>query len=263
MQSDSEELLNELIEFETPTPQSGCCGLNPNGAGYRKRVALCSLLLFVTCVVLGIFGCGLWIFSPIVGIVAVGVAIFMIAVIGWLTLRTEFCPICGARTKNAWTGMKRTWCPGCQNLNDPQQILVGDSKVLDLSGPEYTCHRDPIPRYVSMAILLAVYDEGHELRFEPTKDVYNVIVVCDYEAYEVIPPPLFIHFRVAQAVKAIAGLDLSNCSNTQEGHIDIRVRDRIVPTDVTVQPTEFGQKVVFRWSKRGLCHNNSRGRKRG
>ncbi len=251
MENNEDNWDTPVIEFETPTPQLWRCGLNPNIANYQKRATLCRSLLFITCATAAILGCELWLtkaVAPIAGMVMVGTSILGIAAIGWLSLCTEFCPICGARTKSAWTRLKRVWCPGCEHLNDPQQILVDDSKVLDLTRPEYLYHRDPLPRFVAITVLLAICEKAREVRFEPGKDAYNVIVAHGDEAFELTPPPSFIRFRVAQTVKAIAGLDLSNRGKTQEGHISIRVRDRTIPTDVLVQPTEFGEKVEFRWS---------------
>jgi type II secretory ATPase GspE/PulE/Tfp pilus assembly ATPase PilB-like protein len=93
---------------------------------------------------------------------------------------------------------------------------------------------------------MAIMEKGREIRFEPDKDDYRIHLAIGDEVYEMVSPPAFIHFPVAQTVKAMAGLDVKNCDKSQEGRIEIKV-PRTVETDVAVEPTEFGQKVVFRF----------------
>jgi type II secretory ATPase GspE/PulE/Tfp pilus assembly ATPase PilB-like protein len=118
---------------------------------------------------------------------------------------------------------------------------------LDLSNPAHLWEQEPVPKFLALTVLLGIMDNGHEVSFERVGDSYKVSIAIDHEVHEVVPPPVHIHFGVAQTAKALAGLDLADCTETQEGHIDVKTRDRTVRAKVSVEPVQCGQKVVFRW----------------
>lgn len=253
MQPDSDGAVVEfesLIEFDVPRTGPRQFGLNPDSAGYRKRATCCKWLFYVASGAVAIVGGALWFANVIplhVGAAMVHVPILAIVGVAWSWHGTEFCESCGALTKSPMAGGRAVWCPGCQRLNDPQQMLIGVRGGWDLEGPAYLCHDDPVVKFVSMCTLLAICDDAREIRFEPGADTYDVTIVTGGEAFELQPAPGFIRLQVPQVVKVIAGLDRSVTTKSQEGCIDIRVHGEIVSAHVLVEPAEHGERAVFRW----------------
>jgi hypothetical protein len=239
-----------VIEFTEPVLQPRRGGLNPRAAGYRcsalRRTQLIIAVSLAVAIMAAIFSLvGNW--SPAVGEPCAVALVLVAAGDLWIWRRTRFCRMCGARTKSPFSSSAVVWCPGCQNLNAPEGILRGPVGTFDLTEPDYLVHSDPVPRFLCTATLLAVRDEAQEIRFEPESNEYAVRIVVGNETYQLEPPPLWLHFPVAQTIKAIAGLDLATCDRRQEGGLAVKVANWSIDTEVVVEPTEFGQKVILRF----------------
>ena len=113
----------------------------------------------------------------------------------------------------------------------------------------YFNHDDPYVRYFNLIIMLAVKDHGSELRLEPAEDSYEMRLLVDDQYYEMVPAPADIHGFISQAVKVIAGFDMSE-SARQEGEIDIRTKIESVRTTVSLEPTEYGDTIVLQFGKK-------------
>jgi hypothetical protein len=162
------------VQFEAPRAQSSRCGLNPNVAGYQKRIAAYTLVLYVCCAATGLIVSGLSIarlLSPSAGLAMFAALLLPTAGFHYLSYHSEYCSMCGARTRGPLANRKMKWCPGCNNLTDPLQIGIGVVGRFDLTDWRYD---DPIPRFMALTTLLAIMDQGHEIVFEPMSNEYRV-----------------------------------------------------------------------------------------
>jgi len=233
-----------VIEFEVPQPRSWRWWPNPKAAGYQGKVGLLMGIVGAACMIAFSAGILLVLAEAIParrGTPVAGVSFFGMIIILCLWSCNEFCPSCGARIRGPFSRRAPTWCPACYRLHDAARI--GE---LDLFGLRDWAEHGPIPKFLAITTWLAIAEKCHEIRLEPQEDEYRIFLLRGEETLEMVSPPAFIQFAVAQTAKSIAGLDLKKCDETQQGHIRIKV-PRTVETDVVIEPGEFGQKVTFRF----------------
>lgn len=236
------------IEFSEPTPQPRRAGFNPCAVGYRRAALQRRLVLIAVGVTAAVVSGGLLVvgrLSLMHALLGMGLPLVLAAAVEWFWRHTGFCNHCGARTKSPVPETHLIWCPACQDLIDSAAIVMGSVGQFDLTGPDYVNHKDPMVQCLWQTILLACTDNATELRFEPGEGTYDVRVVVDGQAYDLVPPPSWIAFPIAQTMKAIAGLDLTLCDKRQEGRLDILPGWQHIATDVIIEPTPFGPKVVL------------------
>jgi hypothetical protein len=240
-----------VIEFEEPNPRAFRFGLNPNVAGYRKRTVWCRRLLFAACVLVAVLAIGLCrasIISPVIAIQLLGISVWGGVPTWCLWRHARFCRHCGASTKTAVSGQELTWCPACYHLIDPAQV-----GVFDLRTAGYWDRRETVPRFLAVVTLVAIYESARQVRFEPTRSSYEIYLSIGDETCQMEPAPVFIQFAAAQIVKAMAGLDMNTCNRPGEGDIKVLAPDRTITTRVVVEPTQYGQRVFFRFLAADPC----------
>jgi len=208
-------------------------------------------LLFAACVVVAALGIGLelaHVISPTVAFQTLVVAVVAAALTWWIWRRARFCRQCGASTKAALGEQELAWCPACYNLTDPAQV-----GVFDLRAAGYWDRGETVPQFLAVVTLLAIHENACQVRFEPTRSSYEPSLSIGDETYQITPAPVFLQFPVAQTVKAMAGLDVKTCDRPQEGNIRVVAPDRTITMRVMVEPSEFGQRVVFRFLPADSC----------
>jgi type II secretory ATPase GspE/PulE/Tfp pilus assembly ATPase PilB-like protein len=131
-------------------------------------------------------------------------------------------------------------------LIDPARITVEPAGRFEVTAVAYLCV-DPVVQFLDAVVLLGIKDHSHEIRLAPNGHAYEVRMAVQDKIHELKPAPNWLANPVAQAVKAIAGMDAGQCDRREEGHIHITCGGHDVPTDVVVEPTEFGPKVTLRF----------------
>ena len=218
--------------------------------GYQYAAGQRRFLLVVLCFAAAIISGGLWFcqrlptWPTMLGIVG---PMLLVAVVEWSWRNSRFCKRCGVRTKSPRALAAFVWCPACHSLSDPARITVDPVGQFDITSAAYPGHVDPVLRFLDFVTLWAITDHVREIRFEPEQHAFEIRFVIQEQVYEVMPPPSWAAFPVAQTVKAIAGLEIATCDRRQEGHIDVVSGSHHVATNVIVEPTEFGQKVTLRF----------------
>jgi type II secretory ATPase GspE/PulE/Tfp pilus assembly ATPase PilB-like protein len=107
-------------------------------------------------------------------------------------------------------------------------------------------HDDPFVRFIAMCALLAHCEHARELRFELGIDGYRVILDIGGQEFELMPAPREIQHGTVQTVAALAGLDTLKPNEAQRGRVEIIVQECVVPTSVSITPTDSGQSIVIR-----------------
>lgn len=241
------------VRFDMPRLQWWPLGLHRAVARSKGKAVTVKRLVLVACAMILILGSASWIMTlrhwRVMGVILVIVALSSIAAVQWLWWRSEWCSICGTCIKSPFSSSRTLWCPGCYNLNDPAQIRLAQSKIIDLTEPKYLYHHDPIVRFVAITLLLAACERATQLRFEASKNEFRVVITVHDEDHELMPPPLFVALPSVQAAMAMAGLDVSKAGQPQEGAFHVRVRSHIMSTRVVMQPTSVGRTVAFQWDR--------------
>jgi hypothetical protein len=242
--------LNSFVELKEYEAQPSRFGFNPRVRGYQKAAGQRRVLLMVLCSGLALISGSLWFcerlsaWQAVLGIVG---PLLLVAAAEWSWRRSRFCRSCGVRTKSPRARSALVWCPVCHNLNDPARITVEPAGRFDITSIDYLAHVDPVVRFLDTVVLMGIKDHAREIRFEPDQRGYKIRCVIQEEIYEFAPSPSWLASPVAQIVKAIAGLELATRDQKQEGHIDVVSGGHHVPTDVIVEPTDFGQKVTLQF----------------
>jgi len=234
-----------------PGPQPFRLGFNPKAPGYVKAARIHRWLALFPCTCFAAFG-GLILVWREGAEIPAGAAILVSAIAAFAAVelswrRIRFCDVCGARVLDPSSGEQLAWCAGCGTLSDRAAVAPKQPGVFDTSA--YFNHDDPYVRYFNLIIMLAVKDHGSELRLEPAEDSYEMRLLVDDQYYEMVPAPADIHGFISQAVKVIAGFDMSE-SARQEGEIDIRTKIESVRTTVSLEPTEYGDTIVLQFGKK-------------
>jgi hypothetical protein len=239
-----------FLEFEEHETEPSRWGFNPRARGYRKAAwhrRICSLAL---CLTVAIVSLGLWLCGRLpTWLAVVGIVAPMLAAttVEWRWRNSRFCELCGVRTKSPRSPRAFIWWPACHGLCDPAGIVRYGGRPEITSGC-YFGHIDPVLKCTNIVMLLGIKDHAQEIRFEPEQDAFEICVVVDGQVFKMVSPPIWLHVPVAQAIKVLAGLDPATSDRRQEGHIDILCGGHPVPTDVLVEPAEFGEKVTMRFT---------------
>lgn len=183
------------------------------------------------------------------GLVAATIgAISLVAVFAFSRLvaqRRRFCPSCGTLVTHGLFRPKAEfgWCSPCDKLADPSAVLVGTPGSLDLSHPRRLAKAPATSRLFCGILVMAIRDRATELAFVPEQERLNVIELVGDVRHDLCPPPFHLVRMIIGTIKAIAGLDVGNDRDSQQGAIDVAFADGHVPILVRVQPTGFGETV--------------------
>ncbi len=264
MQADSPD--DTIIDFTLPTPQ-------PQEALAKQRKGFivlrwvfrvlggCVILLLATMVAVLLINGEInryWYAVPLVPISA-------LLLLAWE--RVQFCPDCDAQIGASILRSKPAWCANCGRLLEPSQILVDPPGVFDLTDERNCREEQPVIKFISFVILLAIKDRATELRFEPGRESYQLIYRCDGRLWNLVPPPWQLHVAISDSLKAIAGLSLAHEPVPKAGPLSINVVDLPIPTLpeyfrrltaeliatarirtfsawIETEPSEFGDQVI-------------------
>jgi hypothetical protein len=240
--------VSSLVMFPTYDVKQSRFGFNPYARGYKSAVAMRLAVLIVVCSMVAIISGSLWACDRLAAWQAVlGIMVPMLPVIAmeWSWRRSSFCGSCGARIKSPRKAWTLIWCPACHSLGDPARITVEAVGKFNVTGIYYLAHVDPVMRFLDSVALWGIKDHAQEIRFKPEEYAYKIRFAIQDKIQELESFPNWLAAPVAQAVKAIAGLDVGTCDRRQEGHIHITCGGHDLPTEVVVEPAEFGPKITL------------------
>jgi len=104
----------------------------------------------------------------------------------------------------------------------------------------------PVRKLVNMVMLLAIKDRASDIYFEPFEDEYKLRYRCDGVLYELVPPPRHLATEIADRIKVMANLDITERRLPQHGRIELNFGGLQMNMRVSVLPTMFGENVVIR-----------------
>jgi len=132
-------------------------------------------------------------------------------------------------------------------INSLAADLPGQSESgIDVASEMELQDANPVRKLVNMVMLLAIKDQASDIHFEMFEDEYKLRYRCDGTLYEIVPPPRHLAGAIAERIKVMANLDITERRRPQHGRIDLNVGGNPVPMRVSVLPTVFGENVAIR-----------------
>jgi type IV pilus assembly protein PilB len=107
-------------------------------------------------------------------------------------------------------------------------------------------YASPVCKLVWMVMLLALRDRASDIHFEPFENEYKLRYRCDGLLMELVPPPRHLATQIADRIKVMANLDITERRRPQHGRIELDLGGNSVLMRVSVVPTLFGESVFIR-----------------
>lgn len=104
----------------------------------------------------------------------------------------------------------------------------------------------PVVQLVNEQVDRAVNERASDIHIEPGENSFRIRFRVDGFLREVMSPDISYHAAVVARIKVLAGLDISERRQPQDGRIELRDKGRNVDMRVSTLPTVFGEKVVLR-----------------
>ena len=104
----------------------------------------------------------------------------------------------------------------------------------------------PIIKLLNSILFQAVKEKASDIHIEPFERHVDVRFRKDGMLYSMLSPPKLIQEAIVSRVKIMGGLDIAEKRLPQDGRIRLLVAGRDVDVRVSVVPTTFGGRVVFK-----------------
>jgi len=109
-----------------------------------------------------------------------------------------------------------------------------------------TSRNTPIIRTVELFINQAVKARASDIHFEPQKDGLRIRYRIDGILHEFMSLPMEIHPALVSRIKIIAGMNIAEQRQPQDGQISYTVDDREIDIRVATIDSAYGEMVVLR-----------------
>jgi type IV pilus assembly protein PilB len=141
-------------------------------------------------------------------------------------------------------------------LKEVQPVVSSDNDLENKSKRDALVEDAPVIKLVNSIISQAVQDGASDIHIEPDADTIRIRFRVDGLLREVMQSPKSLHSGLCSRVKVMANLDISERRISQDGRIQITLREREIDIRVNTLPTIFGEKIVLRLlDKSGLFLN--------
>ena len=121
-------------------------------------------------------------------------------------------------------------------------VKVETESLTGLEGTEIA----PTIKWVDTLILQAISDRASDIHIEPSEFKVNVRVRIDGVLHNQTSANKSIHSPIISRIKIMAGMDISERRNPQDGRITVKIQEKKVDLRVVTVPTVWGEKVIMR-----------------
>jgi len=129
---------------------------------------------------------------------------------------------------------------------DADDLSLVERQIADLSDINIAANESPIIRLVNHLIFSAVKEKASDIHVEPGDQSLRVRYRVDGRLFERLRPPFQMLPAVVSRIKIMAGMDISERRQPQDGAISVVAEKRQVDLRVSTMPGKFGEKVVIR-----------------
>ena len=131
-----------------------------------------------------------------------------------------------------------------------QQVTEVKDELLIGKADEY-----PVVKLVNLIIAQAIKDRASDIHIEPGQKNFRVRYRIDGVLHEVLSLPKHLEKSVISRIKILSGMNITDKLVPQDGHIQLRQKDRIIDFRVATYPTTSGECVAMRLlSRRGFVY---------
>jgi len=109
----------------------------------------------------------------------------------------------------------------------------------------------PVIRLVNTLISQALKDRASDIHIEPFEQKVKVRFRIDGVLHTIVHPPKGVQAALTSRIKVMAGLDIAEKRQPQDGRFRVKIAGRDVDVRVSVLPTAFGERVVMRLLDKG------------
>ncbi len=109
----------------------------------------------------------------------------------------------------------------------------------------------PVIRLVNTLISQALKDRASDIHIEPFEQRVKVRFRIDGVLHTIVHPPKGVQAALTSRIKVMAGLDIAEKRQPQDGRFRVKIAGRDVDVRVSVLPTAFGERVVMRLLDKG------------
>lgn len=126
-----------------------------------------------------------------------------------------------------------------KKINWDDEQINSQSAILNLD-------RSPIVQLVDTIILNGVREKASDIHIEPMAGHVEIRYRIDGHLAEKMQLPKNIQRHLVSRIKILAALDISECRRAQDGRIKKMIAGRKIDLRISILPTVFGEKIVFR-----------------
>ncbi|MBI4616768.1 MAG: Flp pilus assembly complex ATPase component TadA, partial [Planctomycetes bacterium] len=131
------------------------------------------------------------------------------------------------------------------DLESLAEDLEGTADLLDVA------QQAPIIKLVNSVLHQALRKRASDIHIQPLEDSLKIRLRIDGNLYDYLDPPKKIQDAIISRVKVMGKMDIAERRIPQDGRATIRVGDREVDLRISIVPTAFGERVVFRLLDKG------------
>lgn len=108
----------------------------------------------------------------------------------------------------------------------------------------------PVVKLVNLLLTQAARDRANDIHIEPQDRDIRIRFRIDGVLHEIMRSPRKIHAGVVSRVKILAGMDIAQRRNPQDGRFGLTIDGKAIDFRVATIPTVFGEKIVLRLLQR-------------
>jgi len=129
---------------------------------------------------------------------------------------------------------------------DAEDLSLVERQIADLADVNTAANESPIIRLVNHVIFSAVKEKASDIHIEPGDGSLRVRNRVDGHLFEKLKPPYQMLPALVSRIKIMAGMDISERRQPQDGAISVVAEKRQVDLRVSTMPGKYGEKVVIR-----------------
>ena len=125
-------------------------------------------------------------------------------------------------------------------------IEVVESRDHDVKHLQEAADQSSVIQLVNFILSEAVKCNASDLHIEPDDNYLRVRYRIDGKLFEKTHPPHQMHAAIVSRIRVMAGLDIAQRSEAQEGQVRVMVSDKPIDLHVSILPGNWGEKIAVR-----------------
>ncbi len=137
-----------------------------------------------------------------------------------------------------------------KDLTESEELEVIEEED-DEDAPSQLADDAPVVKLINGILIEAVRRDASDIHVEPFEKELRVRYRIDGVLEEVMKPPVKLKAALTSRIKIMASLNIAERRVPQDGHIKLKMGQRVIDFRVSTLPVIFGEKVVLRILDKG------------